>query len=466
MPLSRTPRKNLVGGDKPSRSGREVEYNLAVPKPTARPGLADALLMGKPPRVDRIRPAAPSRELRRLLPGLERALARVDGDAIDREDRVPPATVAALKRLGVFRLRVPRAHGGLGLSHADYHRVVALVAARSAGLAMRVTTQSLAVELLALGGTAEQRADLLPRLAAGELSALAVTEAEAGTDPSALSATARPVRGGYRVDGAKLWITNAPVARWIVVLARAPGGVSAFVVDARSPGFSVERRCRFLGLRGMDNGVLRLRGVFVPAARRVGAEGDGLRLALGAMNAGRLSVAARASGLVDESLRIAREWTARRRVQGRPLARNASVAARLARLEALAAGVAGVSARAAAEADAGRAGRWESALAKLFAAAAAWEAADLALQLRGGRGYETADSQRARGERPEPVERLLRDARGLRLIEGSDDALRGALARRRRELAGRRGEPDEDDYARADEASRRYGELFGAGRRA
>jgi hypothetical protein len=435
-------------------------------KAAARAGFADALLLGELRRVPPPAPRAPSKDLKRLLPGLERCLARIDGDAIDREDRVPPRVIAALKRLGVFRLRVPRAHGGLGLSHSDYHRVVALVAARSAGLAMWVTTQSLAVELLARSGTAEQRADILPRLAAGELSAFAMTEAGAGGDPSLMAATARAVRGGYRLDGSKLWVTNGPVARWVVVLARAPRGVTAFLVDARAPGFSVERRCRFLGLRGMENGVLRLRGAFVTDARRLGAEGDGLRLGLSAMNAGRLSVAARALGLAGECLRISRAWARTRRVAGRPLAADASAAERLARLETLVARLSAVSARTAAWADAGGDLRWESALAKLFAASAAWEAADLALQLRGGRGYETADSQRARGEKPESVERLLRDARGLRVIEGTDDVLRGALARRFLALTKAEGRTiPARAYARADEAVTRFGALCARGER-
>jgi len=420
--------------------------------------------MGNRSRIPPSAPASPSKELKRLLPGLERLLARVDGDKIDREDRVPPRVLIGLKRVGVFRLRVPRRHGGLGLNHSDYHRIIELVAARSAGLAMWVTTQSLAVEVLARGGTAEQRAEFLPRLAGGELSAFAMTEAGAGADPSRMAATARAVRGGYRLEGRKLWVTNGPVARWIVVLARAPGGISAFLLDTRTRGFSVERRCRFLGLRGMENGVLRLRGAFVPIGRRLGNEGDGLRLGLAAMNAGRLSVAPRALGLARECLRISREWARTRRVRGRPLAADPSAAERLERLETLVARLSAVSARTAAWADAGRDLRSESALAKLFAASAAWEAADLALQLRGGRGYETADSQRARGEKPEPVERLLRDARGLRVIEGTDDVLRGALARRIQELTGSGGrELAASAYARADEAVRRFGEFCARG---
>jgi len=401
---------------------------------------------------------APSRELKRLLRRLERFLAGVDGDAIDRDDRVPAPVVAALKRLGAFRLRVPLEHGGLGLSQSDFQRVAALIAARSAGLSMWVTTQALVAQFLSRAATAVQRAELLPRLAAGDLAAFAMTEAESGADAARLAAKARPVLGGYRLDGSKLWVTNGPVARWIVVLAKAPGGISAFVVDARSKGCDVERRCRFLGLRGMENGVVRLRGAFVPSHRRLGEEGDGLRLGLSAMNVGRLSIASRALGLARECLRISKDWTKTRRSQGRRLSADASVAQRLARMEALVAQLEAVSARTAARADAGRDLRRESALAKLFAASAAWEAADIALQLRGGRGYETADSQRARGEKPEPVERLLRDARGLRLIEGADDVLRGALARRPGRATAR-------DYRRIDEEVRKYGALCARGGR-
>jgi hypothetical protein len=208
----------------------------------------------------------------------------------------------------------------------------------------------------------------------------------------------------------------------------------------------------------MENGVLRLRGVVVPASRRIGGEGEGLRLGLTALNAGRLSVVPRALGIARECLRLSRAWTTARRQHGRRLSANASVAERLARLETLVARLAAVGARTAAWADEGRELRVESALAKLFAASAAWEAADIALQLRGGRGYETADSQRARGERPEPAERLLRDARGLRVIEGTDDALRGALAKRGLEL-GWGGELDARSYARVDAAVRLFGEV-------
>jgi alkylation response protein AidB-like acyl-CoA dehydrogenase len=433
---------------------------VPIARAAAPAGLADSLLFGKPRRLPPLTALpGPSKEFKRLLPALERFLAFVDGDAIDRDDRVPPRVVSGLKKLGAFRLRAPRAHGGLGLSQSDYHRVVALIAARSAGLAMWVTTHDLVVQFAARAGTAEQRAAFLPRLAAGELGAMAMTEAASGADPSLMSATARRVRGGYRLDGSKLWVTNGPVARWIVVFARAPGGIGVFLVDAREPGFSVERRCRFLGLRGMENGVLRLRGAFVPDARRIGDEGDGLRLGLAAMNAGRLSVTARAFGIAGECLRISRAWARSRRAAGGPLAADASAAARLARMESLVAQLSAVSARTGAWADAGVELRFESALAKLFSASAAWEAADIALQLRGGRGYETADSQRARGEKPEPIERLLRDARGLRVIEGTDDVLRAALARRSMDLAGRSGKIAAADYARADAAARSFGEV-------
>jgi alkylation response protein AidB-like acyl-CoA dehydrogenase len=302
---------------------------------------------------------------------------------------------------------------------------------------MRATThQSLgAAALVAAAGTPEQRARLLPRMAAGELAALAVSEAGAGADLSLIAATARRARGGYRLSGRKLWVSNAADARWLAVLARAPGGPALFVVDARARGVVLERRCRFLGLRGLGNAVVRLSGAFVPEADRVGAEGDGARLLLALLGAGRLTVVPRALGLARECRRAARAWAAARRQRGRALAAEPAVAARLARLDLLVVYLEALDARVAAWAQAGRAPRVESALAKLFAAAAAWEAADATLQLRGARGYETADSQRARGEEPVPAERWLRDARGLRLIEGSDDALRWAVARRGLELA-------------------------------
>ncbi len=401
-------------------------------------GRGDLLLAGSVSKGRNWRPPRLSREYRSLLPQLEKILARVDGDAIDRDDRVPARLVGELRRIGAFRLILPRAFGGLGLSHADYHDAVARIAARSMGLAMWLTThQSLgAAALVAAAGTAQQRAELLPRLASRDLSALAATEEGAGTDPSLAAATARPARGGaYVIDGKKLWVSNGPVARWIATLARAPGGLALFVVDARARGVRVERRCRFLGLRGLENGVVTFSRIVVPAARRLGAEGDGLRLLLAATNAGRLTIVPRALGLARECRRAARDWARRRRQRGRPLAAEPAVAARLSRLDALVADLERLSARTAEWADAGSVARTDSALAKLFATAAAWEAADSVVQLRGGRGYETAASQRGRGETPVPAERWLRDARGLRLIEGTDDALRWAVARRGLELA-------------------------------
>lgn len=398
----------------------------------------DAILAGGlPRRTQRRAPPTPGLAVRRLLSRLDAELARVDADKIDREDRVPPVVLARLERLGVLRLNLPRAYGGLGLDRADYHRILARISARSLALAMIVTThQSLgAAALVAAFGGPEQKAQLLPRMAAGELSALAASEALSGADPALAATTARRVRGGWRLDGRKLWVSNAVDARWLAVLARAPDGPTLFIIDARTRGVSVERRCRFLGLRGLGNGVLRLRGVIISDAGRVGADGDGARLLLALLGEGRLTVLPRALGLTRAVRDAARAWMRTRRRRGRALAQEPAVAARLNRLDALVARLESLDAAAAAWSRGGSVGRTESALAKLYAAAAAWEAADTALQLRGARGYETADSQRARGETAVPAERWLRDARGLRLVEGSDDLLRWAVARRGLELA-------------------------------
>jgi alkylation response protein AidB-like acyl-CoA dehydrogenase len=400
-----------------------------------------------------------SAEFFTLRAKLKPFLRGVDGDRIDRDDKVPRQVVSQMKRLGLFGMRLPKVDGGRGLSARDYHEVVAELAAKSAGLAMWLTTHTSlgAGPFLAAAGTLEMRAELYPRLAAGELSALAVTEAGAGTDPSLIRTTARRTRGGYVLDGRKLWVTNGPVARWVVVVARAAGGMTAFVVDARAKGFSVESRNRFLGLRGMENGSLRLQGVRVPENLRLGGEGEGLRLALGVLTRGRLSVAPRALGIARECLRISLQWARARRQHGVALDAHPVVRARIDRLALIVSRLEAVSARAADLSDSAADVRTQSALVKLFSASAACEAADVALQLRGGRGYETAASQKARGEKPEAVERLFRDARGLRIIEGTEDVLRWMIARRRRELSRKAAvSVPAKAYALADAAAERF----------
>ncbi|MBL1068328.1 acyl-CoA dehydrogenase family protein [Streptomyces sp. 7-21] len=416
------------------------------------PGFARELFLGRL-RVDLIRPRPAERdpaEVRReeiFLHRLRRFCeTRLDGDLIEREARVPGEVIDGLRTLGAFGMRIGREYGGLGLSHLAYCRALALVASVSPAVgALLAAHQSTGVpQPLVLFGTEEQRAAFLPRCARGEISAFLLTEPGAGSDPARLAATAVPDGDGYVLDGVKLWAANGPLAGLLTVMARVPpspghaGGVTAFVVEARSPGVTVEHRHAFMGLRGLASGVTRFRRVRVPASQRIGPEGAGLTVALAALSAGRLSLPAMCAGAGAWSLRIAREWSAARVQWGKPLARHEAIAGKVSFIAATAFALQGMAeltselADETAEPSAGggrRDVRVEAALAKLYASEMACRIADELVQIRGGRGYETPASLAARGERGVPAERLLRDLRVSRILEGPSEIMRLLIAR-------------------------------------
>jgi alkylation response protein AidB-like acyl-CoA dehydrogenase len=362
------------------------------------------------------------------------------GLRIECEDRIPDELVQGLADLGVFGIKIPQEYGGLGLSAVYYNRALELIGTVHPSLGALVSAhQSIGVpEPLKLFGSPEQKRRYLPRCARGAISAFLLTEPDVGSDPARLHMTAVPVEGGaaYRLDGVKLWTTNGVVAELLVVMAQVPrgeghrGGVTAFVVEADSPGITVENRNSFMGLRGLENGVTRFHQVRVPAENVVGGEGLGLKIALTTLNTGRLSIPALCTAACKYSLRVAREWSRERVQWGRPVGRHEAVAKKVAFAAATTFGMEAVLDLSAHLADQGRNDiRIEAALAKLWCSEMAWLIADELVQIRGGRGYETAASLAARGERPIPTEQLLRDLRINRIFEGSTEIMHLLIAR-------------------------------------
>jgi alkylation response protein AidB-like acyl-CoA dehydrogenase len=364
--------------------------------------------------------------------------AEVDGARIDREAQIPDEVVRGLKELGAFGMKIDESYGGLGLTQVYYNKALALAGTASPALgALLSAHQSIGVpQPLKLFGTKEQKDAFLPRCARTDISAFLLTEPDVGSDPARLGTTAVPDGDSYVLDGVKLWTTNGVVADLLVVMARVPrseghkGGISAFVVEADSEGITVERRNAFMGLRGLENGVTRFHQVRVPAANRIGPEGAGLKIALTTLNTGRLSLPAACVGAGKWCLKIAREWSAAREQWGKPIGEHEAVGAKISYIAATTFALEAVVDLASQMADEERNDiRIEAALAKLFGSEAACRMADELVQIRGGRGFETADSLAARGERAVPAEQQQRHKRINRIFEGSTEIMHLLIAR-------------------------------------
>ncbi|MGX8908644.1 acyl-CoA dehydrogenase family protein [Streptomyces sp. QH1-20] len=363
---------------------------------------------------------------------------RIDSARIEREAQIPDETIEGLKELGALGMKIDTKYGGLGLTQVYYNKALALVGSASPAIgALLSAHQSIGVpQPLKLFGTQEQRDTFLPRCARTDISAFLLTEPDVGSDPARLATLAVPDGDDYILDGVKLWTTNGVVADLLVVMARVPrseghkGGITAFVVEAASEGVTVENRNAFMGLRGLENGVTRFHQVRVPAAHRIGPEGAGLKIALTTLNTGRLSLPAMCVGAGKWCLKIAREWSTVREQWGKPIARHEAVGSKIAFIAATTFALEAVVDLSSQMADEDRNDiRIEAALAKLYGSEMGWLMADELVQIRGGRGFETAASLAARGERAVPTEQILRDLRINRIFEGSSEIMHLLIAR-------------------------------------
>lgn len=343
----------------------------------------------------------------------------------NRRSHVPLDTLRAMAEVGLMGITVPEEFGGAGLGNVAQALVTEEIARADAGISVALAVQTgLASGPITRVGTDAQKESWLPRLASGELfGAYALTEPEAGSDTAALATHAvEQGDGSFAISGAKTWISNGGFAEMFIVFARTDGpgahGVSAFIAEP-GPGFTVGRELEKMGLHTSSTVELAFDGLAVEADALLGNRGEGLKLALRTLDAGRITVAAQACGIAQAALDVATAYASERSAFGGPIGRFqgvqfpiADVAARLhaARL---------ATHHAARLHDAGEPHGVAGAMAKLVASAVAVEAADMAVQTLGGYGYSAEY----------PAERLYRDAKITEIYEGTSQIQRLVIAR-------------------------------------
>ena len=326
--------------------------------------------------------------------------------------------------LGLAGLPYPEEYGGAGLGAFASAQALEEIAAADMGMAVSLSVHYLSQLCIFANGTDQQKARFLPPMTAGrDLGAFALTEPQAGSDAASLSLAARRDGDDYLLSGTKIWITNAGEAARYIVFAtvdrsRGKAGITAFVVEADTPGFRMGSKERKMGIRGTTGYEIVFEEARVPAANRLGEEGEGLKVALSSLGAGRIGIAAACTGLARSALELAARYALQRRQFDRAIADQEMIQAMLAEMSVGVDAARLLTWRAARMRDAGAPINVASSMAKWYASDTAMRVTTDAVQIYGGAGYS----------RDNPVERLMRDAKGAQIYEGTNQIHRLIVA--------------------------------------
>ena len=344
----------------------------------------------------------------------------------DREARFPAELVRGLGQLGLLAVNVPAAYGGSEAGPVAYVLALAEIAVADCATAVTMAVTNMVGEIIARYGTEAQKQRCLPRLASAEWlgGAFALSEPHSGSDAAAMTTRAARKGGGWVLDGAKQWITSGDVAGVIVVWAKTDstagsGGVTAFLVEQGTPGLSVGRHEQKLGIRASSTVPLLFEGCEVPDSARLGEPGQGFRIALAALDGGRIGIGAQATGTIRAALDMSARYARDRTAFGVPIARHQAVAFMLADMATDEAASRLLTLRAAFLKGAGQPFTREASEAKVFASEAAQRAVSKAVQIHGGYGYTDEF----------PAAKLFRDARVQTIYEGTSEIQRLVIAR-------------------------------------